>query len=434
MRDDKMHLVAYLKTGATSNHPGGWRHPQTDLDDVFRPDRYARIGRILEAARFDGCFFADTLGIPDVYQGSFRAYVEHGGQLSYLDPLMVLPIIAAATTRLGLGATLSTTFHQPYHLARWLSSIDHLSGGRACWNIVTSTMDFEARNFGMRGVPSPQERYDRADEVVEACCALWDCWAPDALILDKASGRFADPDKVRYANYEGRHVSTKGPPTVPRSPQGRPVLMQAGSSDRGRDFAARWAEVIFCSMATIADARTFYDDVKGRMRAHGREPDECRILPAVSIVLGETDAIAAERAEYLDALAHEDLTLAYASAMLGADVSRVKTTQELEAARGHQGHGGLVDKIQQTMTASQLTFEEATRRRKKGAVVGSPKTVADRLEEMFAAQACDGFVLQGNITPGMFEDFSRMVVPELQRRGLFRTEYAHSTLRGNLRD
>lgn len=433
MRHDKMHLVAYLKTGATSNHPGGWRHPQTDLDDVFRPERYARIGKILEAACFDSCFFADTLGIPDVYQGSFRTYVEHGGQLSYLDPMMVLPIIASATNRIGLGATLSTTFHQPFHLARWLASLDHLSGGRACWNIVTSTMDFEARNFGMDGVPSPQERYDRGDEVVEACCALWDCWAPDALILDKDGGLFADPDKVKYAAYKGRYVSTMGPPTVPHSPQGRPVLMQAGSSDRGRDFAARWAEVIFCSMATIADAKKFYGDVKSRMDARGRGANECRILPAISTVLGETDAIAVERAEYLNSLSHPDLTLAYASAMLGADVSRVGSAEELEAARGHQGHGGLVDKVRQTMKSSKISFQEATRKRKKGAIVGSPTTVADTLEEMFAAEACDGFVLQGNITPGMFEDFGRMVVPELQRRGLFRTEYAHATLRENLR-
>ena len=433
MRHDRMHLVAYVKTGATSNHPGGWRHPQTDLNDVFRPERYARMGRLLEDARFDGCFFADTLGIPDVYQGSFRAYVEHGGQLSYLDPLMVLPIIASSTTRLGLGATLSTSFHQPYHLARWLASLDHLSGGRACWNIVTSTMDFEARNFGMDSVPSPGDRYDRADEVVEACCALWDCWEPDALILDKESGAFADPDKVKYASYKGKHVSTMGPPTVPRSPQGRPVLMQAGSSDRGRDFASRWAEVIFCSMATPDDMKKFYDDVKGRMAARGRAPEECRILPAISTVLGETDSIATERAEYLDSLANEDLTLAYSSAMLGADVTRVKTAEELETARGHQGHGGLVDKIKQTMEAKSVSFEQATRARRRSAIVGSPKTVADRLEEIFAAQACDGFVLQGNITPGMFEDFGRMVVPELQRRGLFRTEYAHSTFRENLR-
>jgi FMN-dependent oxidoreductase (nitrilotriacetate monooxygenase family) len=254
MRARKMHLLAYVKTGPTAQLAGAWRHPAADLDDIFRPERYEHMARVLEAACFDGCFFADTLGLPDVYKGSFDTYLRHGGQLSYLDPMMVLPVMARATRHLGLGATLSTTFFNPYHLARTLASLDHLSQGRACWNVVTSTMNFEARNFGVGELPPKEERYDRADEVVEACCALWDCWQDDALVMDKESGLFIDPEKVRYADYEGRYVRTRGPLTIPRSPQGRPVLMQAGSSPRGRDFAARWAEAIFNSSGSKKDA------------------------------------------------------------------------------------------------------------------------------------------------------------------------------------
>jgi len=428
----QLHLLAYLKTGATSTHPGGWRHPQADLHDIFAPSRYEHIARVLEDAKFDGCFFADTLGIPDVYGSSFAAYVEHGGQLSYLDPLMVLPLMARVTSHLGLGATLSTTFHQPYHLARSLSSLDHLSGGRACWNIVTSTMDFEARNFGMDSLPSPETRYDRGDEMVEACCALWDCWEPDAMVMDRESGLFAHPDKVAYANYAGRTIKTRGPMTMPRAPQGRPVLMQAGSSPRGREFAARWAEAIFCTMQGIAEAKAFYEDIKSRMAAYGRNPGHCQILPAISIVVAETEAIAMEKAEYLDSLTNPELALATTSAMVGADVSRVNTEDELQAARGHQGHGGIVDRLRQRMAAEKLSFAEAVRK-KKSLLVGTPVMIADRMEAMLDAGACDGFVLQGNVTPLMFEEFGRMVVPELQRRGIYRTAYAHAMMRDNLR-
>jgi FMN-dependent oxidoreductase (nitrilotriacetate monooxygenase family) len=432
MRTDRMHLLAYLKTGPTANHAGGWRHPGADLHDIFAPQRYEHIARVLEAACFDGCFYADTQGVPDIHNGSFDAYLRHGGQLSYLDPLMVLPLMARATRHLGLGATLSTTFHNPYHLARTLASLDLLSDGRACWNVVTSSTDFEARNFGMDGLPPKDDRYDHADEVLEACCSLWDCWQADALVMDKASGLFIDPAKVRYADYEGRRVRTRGPLSMPRSPQGRPVLMQAGSSPRGRAFAARWAEAIFCKTAGAASAVAFYDDIKSRMAALGRAPAECAILSSLSVVLGETDSIARERADHLASLASPELTLAWNSAMLGADLARARDATDVAATKGHQGHGGIEDEINQIIKDEGVSFAEVASRT-RGVVVGTPALVADHMQALFEAGGCDGFVIWPTVFPGMFEEFGRMVVPELQRRGLFRTAYAGRTMRENLR-
>ena len=432
MRDRKMNLLAYIKTGPTAQLAGAWRHPEADLDDIFQPGRYEHLARVLEAARFDGCFFADTLGLPDIYKGSFDTYLRYGGQLSYLDPMVVLPVMARATRHLGLGATLSTTFHHPYHLARILASLDHLSHGRACWNVVTSTTDFEARNFGLADLPPKEERYDRADEVVEACCALWDCWQEDALVMDKESGFFIDPEKVRYANYDGRYVRTRGPLTIPRSPQGRPVLMQAGSSPRGRDFAARWAEAIFCSSGSKKDAIEFYADLKGRMARFGRLPDDCAICTSTTIVLGETQSIAREKAAYLLSLVPLEMVLATNSAMLGADLSQTKDENELSRNKGHQGHGGLEDRIRQTMQAEAISFAEAIRR-PRNLMVGTPATIADTMQDLFESEACDGFVLTPTISPLMWEEFARMLTPELQRRGLLRTGYTGATMRENLR-
>jgi FMN-dependent oxidoreductase (nitrilotriacetate monooxygenase family) len=339
--------------------------------------------------------------------------------------------MAAATRHLGLGATLSTTFHHPYHLARTLASLDLLSGGRACWNVVTSSTNFEARNFGMEKLPEKDLRYDIGDEVLEACCALWNCWEADALIMEKAAGIFGDATKVHYANYEGKHVKTRGPLSLPRSPQGRPVLMQAGASPRGREFAARWAEAIFCGATGVAACVEFYTDIKSRMKAHGRAPEQCAILPAISVVLGETESIARERADYLDGLINPELEKATGSAMLGADLGKVRSAEDLATAKGGQGHGGLEENMRRIMKQDGVSLEEANRRSHR-TLVGTPIMVADAMQEIFNANGCDGFVLQGNVSPGMFEEFGRMVVPELQNRGILRTAYVGSTMRENL--
>jgi FMN-dependent oxidoreductase (nitrilotriacetate monooxygenase family) len=433
MSKRRMHLVAYLKTGPTALHVGGWRHPESTLDDILEPSRYEHIARVLEAAKFDGCFFADLFGLYDLHQGSFDAYVRRGGQISFLDPTVVLPVMAAATRHLGLGATLSTSFHTAYHLARWLGSLDVMSKGRVAWNVVTSATDLEAKNAGMDELPPRDQRYDRADEVLEACFALWNSWDADAWVGDKAAGVLADPAKVHYANYQGRWIRSRGPLSIPRSPQGRPVIMQAGSSDRGRDFAARWAEVVFTIQRGREEMREFYDDLKARMLARGRAPHECAVLPAVTVVLGETESIARERADYLNSLIDPELSLAASSSSVGADLTKLRDGTTLEQLQGNQGMQGTRDLLDQVMKAEGVSFQQAAVKRNEGReLVGTPVAIADRLQEMFEAGVCDGFVLTPTMFPGMFEQFCRGVVPELQRRGLFRTEYTGRTLRENL--
>jgi FMN-dependent oxidoreductase (nitrilotriacetate monooxygenase family) len=430
-RPRRMHLVAYLKTGPTANHAGGWRHPEAALHDIFEPERYEHLARVLEAGRFDAGFFADTFGLPDLHGNHFSACLRLGGQISYLDPLTVLPLMARVTTRLGLGATLSTTFQTPYYLARTLSSLDLLSKGRIAWNVVTSATDLEARNFGLDGIPPKDLRYDRADDVLEACCALWDCWQEDALVLDRERGIFADASKVKYADYVGKFVRTRGPLAMPRSPQGRPVFLQAGASPRGREFAARWAEMIFSTPQAKSDAQSFYADIKQRVEALGRAPETCAILPSIAVVLGETDSIAREKAAYLDSLADPELVLAGNSHLLGVDLSAHRTEADVRIAQGNQGIQGSHDRVVHLANAEGISFAEAASR-PRSLLVGTATTVADQLEDWFTGDACDGFILWPTFSPGMFEDFTRLVVPELQRRGLFRTEYQGRTLRENL--
>jgi FMN-dependent oxidoreductase (nitrilotriacetate monooxygenase family) len=429
----KMHLVAYMKTGPAHSFPSGWRHPSAALDDLFEPERYEHVAKVLEAARFDACFFADGLGIPDIHAGGYDGYVGRGGQLSLLDPMVVLPLMARVTSRIGLGATLSTTFTGAYQLARSLGSLDLISKGRVAWNVVTTAREFEARNCGSAALPPKEQRYDMADEVMEACYALWDGWDADALVLDKASGVFADPGKIRYADYHGRYVSTRGPLSIPHSPQGRPVILQAGSSPRGRAFAARWAEMIFCSPVTKADGIAYRQDIRARIAAGGRTPDDCAVLLTLSVVVGETEAIAREKAGYFASLVDPELVLASSSWAVGADLSTIDTVQDMEGQPGNQGVQGHRDRVMQVARAQGISFAEAVRQ-PRALLAGTPAMIADVMEDWFRSGACDGFILPPTTFPASFEEFGRMVVPELQRRGLFRHEYAGRTLRENLRD
>jgi FMN-dependent oxidoreductase (nitrilotriacetate monooxygenase family) len=433
MTPRKMHLVAYLKTGPTASYASAWRHPASPLHDIWEPERYEHLARVLEEARFDAAFFADTLGLPDLYKGSFADYIGRGGQASLLDPMVVLPLMARVTTRLGLGTTLSTTFNNPYQLSRFLGSFDLLTKGRAAWNVVTSASDYEARNCGMEGLPPKELRYDRADDVLAACNALWECWDEDALVMDRASGVFADASKIRYADYAGPYVSTRGPLSIPRSPQGRPVILQAGSSPRGRAFAARWAEMVFCSPATKRDAIAYKNDLMARLDAAGRGPASCAVLPSLSVVIGETESIAQEKAAFLDSLIDPEVVLASSSSLLGVDLSTLETAEDAERGAGNQGVQGSRERMSQVAAAQGISFAQAVRK-PRGLLAGTPSMIADVMEDWFKGGACDGFVIPPTLFPSTYEEFSRMVVPELQRRDLFRRDYAGTTLRENLQN
>lgn len=435
MSRGEMHLLAYLKTGPTANHMGAWRHPESVLDDVLQPERYEHLARVLEAGFFDGCFFADGLGLHDLYKDGYETRLRLGGQITLLDPMMVLPLMARATKHLGVGTSLSTTFHKPYHLARMLASLDNLSGGRVAWNIVTSTRREEARNFGMDELPGREERYDMAEEFVDACCQLWDGWEEGAMIMDKQASFMIDGTKVHYSDFAGKYHKTRGPLTIPRSPQGRPVLMQAGSSGRGRDFASRWAEMIFTPASNKAEMQEFYADTHARFEAAGRDPRECAILPSVTVVVGETDSVAKEKADYVNSLIDPELEMVAQSSNMGIDLSKqISNLADAQKARGPQGMHVAFARIQELMEREGIPFDEAVKKDKRDKLVyGSPATIADHLTDLFESRACDGFIVEQMVVPSSLEEFCRSVVPELQRRGVFRRAYRGKTLRDNLR-
>lgn len=431
-RPEQMHLAAFLTAGP--GRPGGWRHPGS-VPGWLTGEYYHHVGRVLEEGRFDMVFLADILSVPDRLGGSTDSQLRYGSLGSLrLDPLAVLASIGAATRHLGLAATVSTSYFEPFPVARSFASLDHLTGGRAAWNVVTSFQDSEARNFGRDRHIDRDQRYARADEFLEVTCKLWDSWADDALVLDRAEPLFADPDKVRAIDHHGRWFDVSGPLNVARPPQGYPVVIQAGASPKGRDFAARWADVIFCSHASLESAQDFYADLKGRAVAAGRGPGDLKILPMATPVVAETTTAARESETRLHDLVDPVAGLSILAYHLDVDLSRFPLDEPLPLmdVPGVDGH---YREVAERTRRDGLTLRELGRwygGRTEGSFVGTAAEVADGLERWFTEGACDGFMIGAVHTPGAFEDFVRQVVPELQARGLFRTEYSGRTLRENL--
>lgn len=434
MVDRQLHLVAMVNP-PTSQYAENWRDPlgRADwLSGLFVTD----LARTLERGRFDMVFFADALAVPEDRDGEYATTLRTAGKGSiYVDPIPLISFAAAATTHLGLGATVSTSFVPAYTIARQLLSVDHLSGGRVAWNIVTSTTDAEARNLGRDGIDAPDERYDRADEVVQTVLDLWHSWEPDALVLDREARLFADPDRVHRV---GGGLS-RGPLTLPRSPQSHPVLMQAGSSPRGRAFAARWAELVFAIGDSEEGMRALRQELRDRARIdHGRDPDSIKVLQGLQPVVGWTDADAQEKVQSLRSRIdpHEALAklarLLHAGELDPAD----RATDVLAAHRGATGSAGFEDMLanvsrERGYTVADLAIEQSLNQLHPQ-LVGSPATIADGLEHLFRSEAADGFIVMPALYLSSFEDFVNGVVPELQRRGVFRTHYTAPTLREQL--
>lgn len=440
MPERQMHLVGHLLMGPSLHHAGAWRHPESDAHLVLNPERYENLARIYERGLFDGVFIVDGLNIPGLGPDKRSLELEYGTLMMLLDPLLVLSLMARVTKHLGLAATMNTLVTPPYQIARQFATLDHLSNGRAGWNIVTGASPTVTANFGLSNLPSATERYDHADEVVEACLALWNTWEEGALEVDRRRGRFADPDKVRYVNYEGTRVNVHGGLVTPRSPQGHPVFMQAGSSERGRRFAARWAEVIFTIRNDKVGARAFYADMKGALDDIGRRPDSCAILPSIEVFVDESGARAQEQAAALDSLAIERSGLTVLSSIFGRDVTAdALDTPVSQVPLGPSGAPvvGVYENVlsvridDREPTLGELAHLQATTHLSPR-FVGTPESVVDEMQDRFETGCCDGFIVTHALSPGSLEKFVDLVVPELQRRGLFRKKYTGATFRENL--
>ncbi|MGI4952739.1 MAG: LLM class flavin-dependent oxidoreductase [Janthinobacterium lividum] len=434
----RMTLVAFLQAQNCSNLPASWRHPAA-AGDFMTAEYYRRIGRTLEDGKIHLAFFDDRLAMPDVYSDDFKVTVKEGIRAVKLDPTLCAMALGMATTRLGVGVTYSTTYYEPFHVARVFATLDQLTGGRAAWNVVTSLNRSEAANFGSATVLEHDLRYDRAEEFLEVVRGHWRSWDDDALVMDKASGVFADPDKVRRIEHDGQWFKSRGPFTVPRSPQGEPVLIQAGQSGRGRQFAGKWGDMVFVIYPNLAMGRANYAEFKSHLATIGRDPASVRIAPAVYTVLGESTGQAQDRLGALNALAKPIDGLVLLSEVLNYDFASKGydepfTAEEMAGISGIQAFRDRVVKLSGHANPTPRDFVTFTQR---GTLAefpvfsGTPQQVADQMEEWHGS-ACDGFVLAASHAPGAYEDFVRLVVPELQRRGRFRTEYEGDTLRENL--
>lgn len=433
----QMMLVAFLQAQNCTNYTGSWRHPAS-RPDWGTAEYYKQLGRTLEFGKFHMAFFDDRLAMPDRYGGDFAASVENGIRTVKLDPMVAAMAVGLATERLGIGATYSTTYYEPFHVARIFATMDLLLGGRVAWNVVTSLNDSEAANFGSGEHLRHDLRYDRADEFMEVVMGHWDTWREGAILQDRGNGRFADPDAVKALNHRGKFFGSQGPFTVPRSAQGRPIIIQAGQSGRGKEFAARWAELVFTINPTLEAAKRYYGQMREIMTEYdGGSPS---ILPAIYTIVGETDAIAQEKRSLIESLAKPIDALALLSEALNYDFSKKRpderfTDDDLSEINGLRG---ILDRVVHLSGSANPTLSDFVNFSKRGTIhefpvfCGTGKTVADALERWFLGEACDGFVVAGTHSPGAYEDFVRLVIPELQRRGLFHKDYAGSTLRENL--
>jgi FMN-dependent oxidoreductase (nitrilotriacetate monooxygenase family) len=425
----QLRLGAFMRP--TTIHTGAWRYPGAFPDANFNLGHLRRFARTLERGRFDAFFMADHLAVLNMPVEALK----RSHTVTSFDPLTLLPVLAVDTAHLGLIATASTTFEQPYLIARRFASLDHISGGRAGWNVVTTSNPDAALNFGLEEHMEHDERYARAREFVDVVTGLWDSWADDAFVRDVASGIYFDPEKLHVLNHKGRYLQVRGPLNVARPVQGWPVIVQAGASEPGRQLAAETAEVVFAAGGRLPDAQAFYADVKGRMDRLGRDRDHLKILPGAFVVVGESIEEAREKRARLDSLVYYESAIASLSIALGHDASLFDPDSPLPEIPESNASKTSRDRVVAVGKRENLTVRQLAQRLggySGLAFVGTPKSIADSMEEWLMGEGCDGFNVMFPYVPEGLDDFVDKVVPELQRRGLFRTEYEGTTLRENL--
>jgi alkanesulfonate monooxygenase len=425
----QLHLGAFMRP--VGIHTAWWRYPGAYPDANFDLMHLVRFIRTLERARFDAFFMADHLAVLNMPIEALR----RSATATSFEPLTLLSALAMATERIGLIATASTTFDEPYHIARRFASLDHISSGRAGWNVVTTSNPDAALNFGRAEHVEHDERYRRAREFFSVVTGLWDSWADDAWLRDQASGIFFDPAKMHVLDHKGEHLSVRGPLNIARPVQGWPVIVQAGASEAGRQLAAETAEVIFGSSRTIEDGQSFYKDVKARMQALGRVPDSLKILPAALVVAGRTREEAREKLALLDSLVHPESSVPNLSMRLGVDASGFDLDAPLPEIPQTNASQSARDALVKLARRENLTVRQLAQL--VGGygglqMVGTAVEIADTMQAWLEAEASDGFNIMFPTVPAGLDDFVELVVPELQRRGIFRREYEGATLRDHL--
>jgi FMN-dependent oxidoreductase (nitrilotriacetate monooxygenase family) len=425
----RLHLGAFMRP--VSIHTAWWRYPGSAADANFNFEHLRRFAQTLERGRFDAFFMADHLAVLNMPIDALK----RSATVTSFDPLTLLPALAVVTERIGLIATASTTYNEPYHVARKFASLDHLSRGRAGWNVVTSGNPQEALNFGLDEHLLHPTRYRRAREFFDVVTGLWDSWADDAFIRDQASGVYFDPERLHVLEHKGEFLKVRGPLNVARPVQGWPVIVQAGASDTGRQLAAETAEVIFAAGSNVEDARAFYSDVKRRTAAAGRDPQLLKVLPGALVVVGESIEEAREKRARLDSLVNYDSAIASLSVSLGTDASGFDPDGPLpEIPESNASKSGR-ERVIALAKRENLTVRQLAQRAGGYAglsFVGTAASIADEMEHWLRAEACDGFNVMFPYLPAGLDDFVDQVVPELQRREIFRREYEGSTLREHL--
>jgi N-acetyl-S-(2-succino)cysteine monooxygenase len=431
---DRAQMSLALLFGAAGSHPASWLHAESSLAPPTDLAAYTHAARTAERGLFDLFFIADT---PAARTDNLHAWSRFPMFMNVLEPVTLLTALAGVTSRIGLGGTVSTSFSEPYNVARQFASLDHLSGGRAAWNVVTSANDYAARNFGHAKLAPHADRYRRAGEFVDVVRQLWDSWDDGAFVLDRESGLYFDPARQHAVHHQGAFFKVDGALNIARSPQGHPVIIAAGASDTGQDLAARTAEVVFSSNPSIDDARRFTEGLKARMAQFGRAPSELKVLAGLPIVLADSDAEAADAYARLQELVHPDVGRFRLGADLETDLSDLPLDAPIPEDRIPKSanfHKGFFDDILRLMRDGKPTLRDVYLRYERGrkTITGGPLRIADLMEEWFTGGAADGFMLQFHIMPRGLELFVDRVVPELQRRRLMRNAYTGGTLRDHL--